>query len=244
MKSFSDPYLNLFQTSVWILFRRKNVVADFANLASTEWSGFVAYPSMWPLEEDDERYDIVKGCLDPEDTERQEQRSNLYKQMQNEASAALNDLNAALNDGRLTAYGRSASTSGEVQTIDAIEWTTLNLNPPRAHILKDAQYVEPWLDIRLRSKDVMAIWPASGGTTELKRKRSAKDWDAVDRCINRLRASNEAVLSSSGHSLAERIKRMLDNDGLSPSQIPGNRSLRDHISKLRGSGRIPQRQSR
>jgi hypothetical protein len=242
MSVSENLYWNLAQASAWIAFRDEVTVQNFVAAPPQDWKSFLAYPSLWPLEMDHPNYSIVKDPIDENDDVRQRQRADIYQQMQAEVFERISGLRTALISDQLTAYGRPAETLGALRPISSTEWNSLTIAPPGVYTFLNGKRVEPWLDVVLKQKAVLAIWPQSGGMVLPKKKRNQKDWEAVDRCLQRLRKSGTVDLSSSDRYLAERILRMLRNE-LEASEIPSDRALRNHISELRKSGQLPRRKS-
>lgn len=128
-----------------------------------------------------------------------------------------------------------------MQEIAAIEWESLQLDPPDAYRqLPNRQRDYPWLDIRVKIPDMRRHWPGPNGDTFPANKRGRKNWEAVDRKLTILINKNIVGSGISDRQLADRLRKMLESE-YEPTIIPSERSLRDYISKLRKSGKLPAR---
>ena len=152
-------------------------------------------------------------------------------------------LHEALKAGQLIAQGRRSQPTSAVEAIPSIEWHDLILDLPETYLrMADQTKALPWHNILVSKEDVLGIWPEGGGVVVPQPKRSPKNWDAVERCVRNLRKGNSQILTASARELADTIHRMVSKD-IEPAKIPGNRSLRAHISKLRSTGQLPPRKS-
>lgn len=166
----------------------------------------------------------------------------MYPKMQtSDQTGTISNLCEELISGSLIAWGRPDSAGGSMQKIAAIEWESLHLDPPDAYRqLSNKQRDYPWLDIRVKIEDMRQLWPGPNGDTRSVNKRGRKDWEAVDRKLTKLREGSLVDLGESDRQLAGRLRKMLESE-YEPAAIPGERSLRYYISKLRMSGQLPAR---
>jgi hypothetical protein len=160
----------------------------------------------------------------------------LYPTMHSyEAVASLKELQQGLINGNLLAWGRTQNPAGEFVEVSAVEWTDLTIRPPRVFRSgPGSSQVQTWIDLRFEREAVLRAWPDPHAVIRPSR-RSKLDWDAVDRKINALKATDLDISSMSGHGLSKRIRHMMASE-YDSHQIPAERTLRQHLAKLRKAG--------
>lgn len=198
------------------------------------------YPSTWPIPDWCEDPDIVKAVITQGDTESQQLRQDAYSRMQREVRLRIDELRAALTDGRIQAEGFRSDRKGPIEPIRPINWAPLTFDTPAPYRIDEQNSkIHPWTDIRLNMDDVMELWPSSGGLKPPTKPKGRKKWTAVDLAIDSLRKNN-FDFTNSDRSIAMRVQSLMN--GRYPSkEIPGDRSLRNYISELRNSGTLPLR---
>ncbi|NQV58659.1 MAG: hypothetical protein HQ502_03275 [Alphaproteobacteria bacterium] len=241
MPDATPSYWNLTQAIAWMVFRNLSVTNRFGEPKTEDWSAYMQYPSMWPTSADDEAEEPRTAPIPGDDKERLEQRAILYASMQDTAKKKVDEFREALQSGRITAYGWVNTDQRTIQPIPTIEWQSLILDPPQAfRFATNGQKIYPWDDIRFEAETIATVWPGEPGAIRITKKNPRKDWAAVDRAIGRL--PEEIVdLGMSDRFLAERVMKMMKRNEIDPKLIPGDRALRDYISKQRKSGVLPKR---
>jgi hypothetical protein len=235
----NSPYWNLSQVTAWVIFRDQKTVQLFSPPNEDGWASYLAYPSMWEIPKEHSDYELFKGAIDKTDTDQLELRSDLYKQMQIDASELQMSFQKALIDGHITAFGCSVAGNGKTEDIQAIEWNSLNLDPPNAYRLdQNEQKIFPWTDIHLDRQKVIGLWPAKGGMKLIPKKHGSNNWKAVERKINALKESPSSILNKSIREISKHLRKVLTNE-YTNAEVPGDKSLRNYISGLRSSGIIP-----
>jgi len=239
MATTDDKYWNLTQAAAWAVFRGDKTVKKFSPPSGEDWVSYLAYPSMWEIPDEHPDYELIKGAIDNTDTTRLKQRAELFKQMQKDTSDRLASFQKALINGHITAFGCSNSGNRKTEEIQAIEWNSLILAPPNTYRRdQNQQMIFPWTDIRFDRQKVINLWPAEGGMKLTPRKHGNKNWEAVERKINALKGSPSTILTKSIHGISKHLRKVLANE-YTEAEIPGDKSLRNHISKLRAAGTIP-----
>ncbi len=237
----THSYWNLTQAIAWVVFRDLGATERFGGPESDDWSAFMRYPSMWPNSSDGKAEEPQTAPIPVEDNEQLEQRAILYAAMQDNAKKKIDDFGEALQAGRITAYAWVDTDQRTVLPIPIIEWQSLILDPPQAfRFVTNGQKVYPWDDIRFKTEAIVSVWPGKHGAIRINKKNPRKDWAAVNRAIERLSGSI-VDLDISDRYLAERIVRIMKQDKVDPKLIPGDRALRDYISKQRKAGVLPKR---
>ena len=236
----NSPYWNLSQTTAWVIFRDLKIVSDFSPPKEINLQNFLMYPSTWPVPKWCEDPNLVKGPIEQGDTDRQKHRQDAYSKMQQEARFRINQLHAALIDGRIQAEGLVRENTGLMQSISTIDWTTLIFNTPAPYRRNEQNFkIYPWTDIHLNKNEVIELWPSTGGLKPEGKSKGRKNSAAIDLAIGSLR-KNKIDLTASDRIIAMRVQRSM-NGRYSSKEIPGDKSLRNHISKLRKSGNLPPR---
>ena len=131
MDAFDFEYWNLCQAAVWIEFREKDLVRQFAapegQLPDPEaYRALHFYPSMWPPGR--------------------------------KIHAKLNELQDRLKQNALKAFGYHQSDRQTLQEISSAHWHDIDLRPPLALDARDRRS-ELWSRVRVKRADVLRLWP-------------------------------------------------------------------------------------
>jgi hypothetical protein len=131
MDAFDLEYWNLCQAAVWIEFREKDLVRQFAAPEGqmpdpVDYRALHFYPSMWPPER------VVHGKL--------------------------NELHDSLRSNLLTALGYHVSKPDVLQVIPPALWADIDLRPPFARDARDRRR-ELWSLVRVKRSDILRRWP-------------------------------------------------------------------------------------
>lgn len=132
MDAFDLEYWNLCQAAVWIEFREKDLVRQFAAPEGQmpdagAYRALHFYPSMWPPER--------------------------------VLHAKLNELHGRLQSNALTALGYHANHAGLLQSIPPEHWAYIDLRPPLALDARDKSK-ELWSLVRVKRAEIQRLWPA------------------------------------------------------------------------------------
>ena len=131
MDEFERRHWNLCQAAVWIEFREKDLVRQYAapegQLPDAEaYRALHFYPSMWPNE-----------------------RARHSK---------LNELHDRLKLHSLTALGYHISDPDLLQAVPPADWDDIDLRPPLALDARERNK-ELWSLVRVRRADILRLWP-------------------------------------------------------------------------------------
>jgi hypothetical protein len=215
MSAAKPIYWNLAQSVAWVIFRVPKAVNLFGGPEAPDWRAFMKYPSSWSIAKDFEKPEI-------------------------DAKERIEEFKDALRTGRITAHGWINSKARTTRPIPTVEWQSLILDPPQAYRLtSDGQKVYPWHDIQFERDAVLTVWLGDTSAFPAKITSPRKDWITVDKLLGEF--SNDSIgLGMSDRALSERVRRRMKNV-IDKKRIPGDRALRDHISKRRKAGTLPPR---
>jgi|GEM_PF-1481412 len=138
MDEFERRHWNLCQAAVWIEFREKDLVRQYAapegQLPDAEaYRALHFYPSMWPNE-----------------------RARHSK---------LNELHDRLKLHSLTALGYHISDPDLLQAVPPADWEDIDLRPPQALDARDRSR-ELWSLVRVKRADILRLWPFPSETRD------------------------------------------------------------------------------
>jgi hypothetical protein len=240
MSAAKPKYWNLAQSVAWVIFRVPKAVNLFGGPEAPDWRAFMKYPSSWSIAKDFEKPELLTANIPSEDVERIERRAAIYDSMQIDAKERIEEFKDALRTGRITAHGWINSKAPTTRPIPTVEWQSLILDPPQAYRLtSDGQKVYPWHDIQFERDAVLTVWLGDTSAFPAKITSPRKDWITVDKLLGEF--SNDSIgLGMSDRTLSERVRRRMKNV-IDKKRIPGDRALRDHISKRRKAGTLPPR---
>jgi len=239
MPSSSVEYWTLTEALAWVVFQDHQVLERFSLPDPESWSAYLRYPSLWVIPTDHEHYKLLKTPIAGKpDNDAEQGRVDIFNEMKRIAAMKIAAFSKLLAEGRLIGHGRIASTKSQMQQLEPIEWATLTLDPPHAYRRSPTNQREcPWVDITFLRTDVLALWPDPDKSVPIERKQGSKDWDSVDRKLNKLR-SQKFDFAISDRSLAERILMMLRGE-YDASTLPTAESLRKRIAQYRNDGTLP-----
>lgn len=132
MDAFDTEYWNLCQAAVWIEFRERDLVVQFAAAPGhipdgDAYRALHFYLKMWPPER------------------------VLY--------ADLNELHDRLKSNLLKALGYRRGEPNLLEAVPHEQWQDIDIRPPRALDARDKSK-ELWSHVRLERADILRLWPA------------------------------------------------------------------------------------
>ena len=99
----------------------------------------------------------------------------------------LSELQKALLEGSITAWGRSQISNSKLEEIPSIEWADLKLEPPDATRRHPTEgWIKPWTDIRLESAAIKKRWRSEFETTG----RSRFNWKRIREIHDEIKSQN------------------------------------------------------